>query len=176
MFKMRKETTMRTTAKTLALAGLLALAAHGAMAATTVKYIEPDKFSDVPFTPWERDDTLKQITDHFNKLGQSLPEGQDLHVDVLDIDLAGRAIPSARAGRDIRVVRGLADWPRMKLRWSVEQNGQVVKSGQDDIQDMDYQNHVHDYFDSDPLRYEKQMLDDWFKKSIGPLKDERRHR
>jgi hypothetical protein len=170
---MRKEKHMKTTTRThraLVLAGLLALAANGAMAATTVNYVQPDKFSDIPFTPWERDDTLKQITDHFNKLGQSLPAGQDLRVDVLDIDLAGREIPGARAGRDIRIMKGMADWPRMKLRWAVEQNGQVVKSGESQVQDMDYQNHVNHYFDSEPLRYEKQMLDTWFEKNIGPLR------
>jgi hypothetical protein len=165
---------MRSTTKALALAGLLALLANGAMAATTVNYIQPDKFADIPFTPWEREDTLKQITDHFNELGRSLPAGQDLRVDVLDVDLAGREIPSARAGRDIRIVRGMADWPRMTLRWSVEENGQVIKKGESQIQDMDYQNHIHDYFDSDPLRYEKQMMDDWFEKEIGPVKGRRR--
>jgi hypothetical protein len=167
---MRKEKHMKTTTTTLALAGLLALVSSSASAATTVNYVQPDKFSDVPFTPWEREDTLKQITDHFNKLGESLPPGQDLRVDVLDIDLAGREIPSARNGRDIRVMRGMADWPRMTLRYAVEQNGQVVKSGESQIQDMDYQNHMNHYFDSDPFRYEKQMLDDWFVKNIGPLR------
>lgn len=160
---------MTTTMKTLALAGLLALAAGGASAATTVNYIDPDKFSDVPFTTWEREDALKQITDHFNKLGATLPPGQDLHVDVLDVDLAGREIPNARNGRDLRIMTGRADWPRMKLRYTVEQNGQVIKHGESQIQDMDYQNHLNHYFDSDPMRYEKQMLDDWFEKNIGPL-------
>lgn len=167
---------MKTTLQTLALAGLLALAAGGASAATTVNYIQPDKFSDVPFTTWEREDTLKQLTDHFNKLGESLPPGQDLRVDVLDVDLAGRDIPSARNGRDLRIMTGRADWPRMTLRYAVEQGGQVIKSGESQIQDMDYQNHLNRYFDSDPFRYEKQMLDDWFEKNIGPVKGNRRRR
>ncbi|WP_036172474.1 DUF3016 domain-containing protein [Massilia sp. 9096] len=167
---------MKTTLETLALAGLLALAAGGAAAATTVNYIQPDKFSDIPFTPWEREDALKHITDHFNKLGESLPPGQDLRIDVLDVDLAGREIPSARNGRDLRIMTGRADWPRMKLRYAVEQGGQVIKSGESQIQDMDYQNHLNQYFDSDPFRYEKQMMDDWFVKNIGPLKDTRRRR
>lgn len=159
---------MKTRIHTLALAGLLALAANGACAATTVKYIEPDHFTDVPFTPWERDNVLQQITDHFNKLGKELPPGQDLRIDVLDIDLAGREIPT-HTGRDIRIVKGAADWPRMRLRYAVEQNGQVLRSGEAQLQDMDYQNHLSRYFDSDPLRYEKQMIDDWFEKTIGPI-------
>ena len=165
---------MKTTFKLLALTGLLALAAGSAAAATTVTYVQSDKFSDVPFTPWERDDALKQLTDHFRELGESLPPGQDLHVEVLDVDLAGREIPSVRNGRDLRIMTGRADWPRMKLRYAVEQGGQVIKSGESQIQDMDYQNHLNRYFDSDPFRYEKQMMDDWFVKNIGPLKEGRR--
>lgn len=165
---------MKTTFKPLALAGLLALAAGSAAAATTVNYIQPDRFSDIPFSSWEREDTLKQLTDHFTKLGESLPPGQDLRIDVLDVDLAGREIPSARSGRDLRIMTGRADWPRMKLRYAVEQGGQVIKSGESQIQDMNYQNHLNRYFDSDPFRYEKQMMDDWFVKNIGPLKEGRR--
>lgn len=160
---------MKTSISTLALAGLLALAAAGASAATTVNYIKPEHFSDLPFDPWERDNVLQQITDHFNELGKQLPEGQDLHIDVLDIDLAGREYPNAHQGRNIRIMKGTADWPRMELRYSVEQNGQVIKSGEARLQDMDYQNHLNRYFDSDPLRYEKQMIDDWFEKTIGPI-------
>jgi hypothetical protein len=160
---------MKTSMTNWALAGLLALAASGASAATTVNYVEPDHFSDVPFTPWERDNVLQQITDHFIKLGKELPPDQDLRIDVLDVDLAGREIPNARNGRDIRIVKGAADWPRMQLRYAVEQNGQVIKSGEAQIQDMNYQNHLNRYFDSDPLRYEKQMIDDWFEKTIGPI-------
>ena len=160
---------MKSLMQKMALAGMFALAAGSAGAAVTVSYVAPDKFTDLPFVPWEREETLKQLTDHFTKLGNSLPPGQDLRVEVLDVDLAGRAIPSVRAGRDIRVMRGQADWPRMQLRFSLEQNGQVLKSGEAQLSDMNYLDHHTRYFDSEPLRYEKQMIDDWFEKTIGPL-------
>lgn len=158
----------------LALAGLFALVAGSASAATTVTYIQPEKFTDVPFVPWDREDTLKQLTEHFVKLGNSLPQGQDLRVEVTDIDLAGRLIPSVRAGRDLRVMTGRADWPRIELRYSLEQNGQVIKSGEARLTDMNYLDHSVRYFDTEPLRYEKQMIDDWFQKTIGPLPRSRR--
>jgi len=160
---------MTSIMQKMALAGLFALAAGSAGAGVTVTYVEPDRFSDVPFPTWEREDTLKELTEHFTKLGNSLPPGQDLRVEVLDVDLAGRAIPNARMGRDIRVLRGQADWPRMTLRFSLEQNGQVLKSGEAQLSDMNYLAHTTRYFDSEPLRYEKQMIDDWFEKTIGPL-------
>jgi hypothetical protein len=52
----------------------------------------------------------------------------------------------------------------------VEQNGQVIKSGEAKLQDMNYQQTFSHYFDSEPLRYEKQMIDDWFDKTIAPVR------
>ncbi len=165
---------MKSLMHKVALAGLLALAAGSAGAAVSVTYIKPDKFIDLPFVPWEREDTLKQLTEHFNRIGSALPPGQDLRIEVLDIDLAGREIPNARAGRDLRILRGQADWPRMDLRYSLEQNGQVIKSGEAKLSDMNYLNHANRYFDSEPLRYEKAMIDDWYEKTIGPLPERSR--
>jgi hypothetical protein len=160
---------MKSRMQKMALAGLFGLAAGSAGAAVTVTYVQPERFTDIPFVTWEREDTLKALSEHFTKLGNSLPPGQDLRIEVLDVDLAGRAIPNARLGRDIRVLRGRADFPRITLRFSLEQNGQVLKSGEAQLSDMSYLDHVNRYFDGEPLRYEKQMIDDWFEKTIGPL-------
>jgi hypothetical protein len=160
---------MKSLIHKMALAGLIALVAGGAGAAVTVTYVQPENFSDVPFITWERDDTLKALTEHFTWLGNSLPPGQDLRIEVTDVDLAGHVTPGARMGRDLRILRGRADWPRMTLRYSVEQNGQVLKSGEAQLADMSYLDHVNRYFDGEPLRYEKQMIDEWFEKTIGPV-------
>ena len=165
---------MKSLMHKMALAGLFALAAGSAGATVTVTYVQPDRFSDVPFVTADREDTLKTLSDHFTWLGSSLPPGQDLRIEVLDIDLAGRLIPNARMGRDLRVLRGQADWPRIDLRYSLEQNGQVLKSGEAQLSDMNYLNHTNRYFDGEALRYEKSMIDDWFEKTIGPLPRNRR--
>jgi hypothetical protein len=160
---------MKSFMKTLAVSGLLALAASGAQAAVSVVFNETQRYSDVPFPTADRREVLGQIEDHFKKLGQYLPPGQDLNIEVLDIDLAGREVPNFRAGRDLRVINGRADWPRMQVRYSLQQDGQVVKSGEAQLQDMNYQYTANRYFDSEPLRYEKQMIDDWFGKNIAPI-------
>jgi hypothetical protein len=164
---------MKSFMQTMALAGLLALAAGSAAAAVTVSYIKPETFHDLPFATWERDDMLQQVTDHFTKLGESLQPGQDLRIEVTDFDPAGRIFPNARSGRDLRVLTGSADWPRMDLHYTLEQNGQVIKSGDARMADMNYQQSFNQYFDSDPLRYEKRMIDTWFTKEIGPIKSRR---
>ncbi|WP_296952096.1 DUF3016 domain-containing protein [uncultured Massilia sp.] len=153
----------------VALAGLLALVAGSASAAVSVTYVKPETFHDLPFATWERDEMLQQISDHFTKLGQSLPAGQDLRIEVTDFDPAGRLIPNARMGRDLRVLSGSADWPRMDLRYTLEQDGKVIKSGEAKLADMNYQQTFNRYFDSEPLRYEKQMIDTWFDKTIAPI-------
>jgi hypothetical protein len=160
---------MKAILHRLALAGVFALAAGSAGAAVTVSYVAPEKYADVPRDSTARDSMMNDLTDHFTWLGTALPPGQDLRIDVLDIDLAGREEPSARVVRDVRVMRGGADWPRMRLRFSVEQNGQVLKSGEAQLSDMDYMAKVNRYGEEEPQRYEKQMIDRWFEKNIAPL-------
>lgn len=154
--------------------GLLAFGAGAASAAVNVTYVHPEKFYDLPFSPWERDEMLDDLTAHFQELSKSLPQGQDLRIEVTDFDPAGRIIPNARAGRDLRVLTGRADWPRMELRYSLEQNGQVIKSGTAKLSDMNYQQTSIRYSDNVPLRYEKKMIDDWFDKTIAPIEHKRR--
>jgi hypothetical protein len=150
----------------LAFAGVCLLSAGTALAGVTVNYIEPDKFADLPFTPWEREDVLKGLTEHFEKLGKQLPPDQNLTVDVLDVDLAGRSEPGRRSGRDIRVLRGGADWPHMRLHYTLESGGSIIASGNAELSDMMYLQRMNRYPDGEPLRFEKQMIDEWFNKTI----------
>ena len=159
---------MKIVIRHLAAAGLLALAAGSAFAGVTVNYIEPDRFTDVPFTPWEREETLKSLTEHFAKLGAELPPGQNLRIDIKDIDLAGREYPG-RGGRDLRVVRSNGpDWPRIDLHYTVEQDGRVLRSGDAQLRDMAFMDRINRAGDSDALRFEKRMIDDWFYQEVMP--------
>ncbi len=144
----------------------LAFATGNASAVVTVTFTQPDGYVDMPFASWDREQVMKDLRTHFEKLGTQLPTGQDLKVEVLDIDLAGQMEPMARAGREIRVLKGRADWPAMQLRYSVEAQGKVLKGGEARVTDMAYLNHTYSnrYASNEPLKYEKVMLDDWFKK------------
>jgi hypothetical protein len=131
-----------------------------------VNYVQPERFSDLPFASWDREAVLKDLTEHFAKLGAQLPPGQNLRVDVLDVDLAGREYPG-RGPRDLRIVKNI-DVPRIDLRFAIEQNGQVLRSGEAQLRDMSFMDRVSRYTDSDSLRYEKRMIEDWFYSSIQP--------
>jgi hypothetical protein len=160
---------MNLVNRQLALAGLMLVSAGAATAAVDVKYIEPEKFADVPFVRWQREQALDDIAAHFNKLGKALPPGQDVSIEVLDIDMAGRESPNEH----IRVLRGGADWPRMHLRYTLTRDGQVLRSGEAQLSDISYHDHISNYASDERLHYEKQMIDEWWQKTIGPSRPAR---
>ena len=141
----------------------LVLGAGSANASVTVDFTQPDRYVDMPFAPWDKDRVMKELQAHFNKLGGQLPTGQDLKVEVVDIDLAGRIEPNLRFGHDIRVMKGRADWPAIELRYSIESQGKVLRSGDVRVDDKSYLDHINRYSANESLRYEKRMLDEWFK-------------
>lgn len=144
-------------------AAALAFWAANAAATVTVTFTQPEGYVDMPFAPWDKERVMKDLQSHFEKLGAKLPLGQDLKVEVLDIDLAGRIEPQLRFGHDIRILKGRADWPAIQLRYSIESQGKVLRSGDARVDDKSYLDHVNRYSANESLRYEKRMLDDWFK-------------
>lgn len=158
---------LRTPLAAAALAGLAALASGSALAGASVTYVDADKFPDMPFSPVDRDRVLEELSSHFTELGKLLPPGQELKVEVTDLDLAGRIDFARRGGNEIRVMRGMADWPRMELRYRLEEGGKVLRSGEAKLSDMNYMDHARLATANEPLRYEKQMVDDWFSKTFG---------
>lgn len=151
----------------ITLAALAMLGSGGAWAGASVSYVEPDKFVDLPFSPIDRERVLKDLSDHFAELGKLLPAGQELTVEVTDLDLAGRIDHTRRSGNEIRVLRGGADWPRMELRYSLVQDGKVLKSGDAKLADMTYMDHARMISSNESLRFEKQMVDEWFAKTFS---------
>lgn len=158
---------MNPLIKRAALAGMFLLAAGSASAGATVTFAEPEQFTDVPTSFWERERVLKHLTTHFDALAAKLPAGQELSVEVLDLDLAGRTWPGRTlAAHDLRILHGGADWPHIKFRYTITQGGSVLKSGEENLSNMSYLHRMNRYVSSDLLRYEKQMLDDWFKENV----------
>ncbi len=144
-----------------AAAGLLA--AHAGWAATSVAYVEPERFVDAGRSASERERTLKELSAHLEKLGRALAPEQALKIEITDLDLAGRLEPNRRGADDIRLLRGGADWPHIHLRYALSGPGGVIGGGEQDLSNMNYLSRINRYDSSDSLRYEKQMLDDWFK-------------
>jgi hypothetical protein len=147
-----------------ALAAALLLPAFGTFAAATVTYVNPEKMTDVPRFPSDRESMEITFREHLDKLSQRLPAGQQLVVEFLDIDLAGDVFPRVPV-QDIRVLKGRADWPRMHLRYRIEQGGTVLRSGERELADPNYLMNSSRH-NGELYQHEKDMLDDWFRKEI----------
>jgi hypothetical protein len=148
------------------LAAMTLLACSGAWAGVQVNFEQPDNYTDVPFSTRDREVVLNGLADHFQFLGKSLRPGQELKIEVTDVDLAGREDVTRRGAFAIRVMDGRTDWPRMRLRYTLEQNGKVIASGNAYLSDMSYLQRIGRYSSSDSLRFEKQMIDDWFRNTF----------
>ena len=147
-----------------AVIAMLALTASAASAAVTVTYVNTEKMTDVPRFETDRKSMEINLREFFEELAPKLPAGQDLKVEILDIDLAGDVFPRVPI-RDVRVTKGSYDFPRIHLRYSIEQDGKVLRSGERELADRNYQLNVNSYR-NEMYNYEKQMLSDWFKKDV----------
>jgi len=138
----------------------LALAAN---AGVTVTFIEPDKYTDVGrySRSTNSEQVQKDLEAHLVKLGQRMPANQNLAIEVLDIDLAGEDRFHYGGGTDVRVQRGRADWPSMRLRYTLERDGRK-ETKEARLSDMNYQERVRPISSTETLPYEKRMLTDWF--------------
>lgn len=158
----------------LAGACLLAGTSSASAASTNLalSFIHPENFTDAGYSsslPNEREraELLHELEQHLQQLvDRSLPPGETLRIEVLDIDLAGRFEPFRfRAGTDVRVLRDIT-WPRIALRYALNRGDQLITSAEELLTDMNYLRASNRYPRDDRLRYEKAMLDDWFAQRI----------
>ena len=156
---------MRVHTRNFLLACLTAAAATPVVAGVAeLSFVDSARFADTGSTPWERQANLNTLTSHLQVLAKHhLGANQVLKIEVLNVDLAGEPQPSRRAGRDLRIVRGKADWPRIQLRYTLEAAGKPLLSGEETVADMDYSHGLQSDRYTEPLRYEKRMLEHWFK-------------
>jgi len=144
---------------------ILLASAAGAQAAGTVQvsFVHPEKFADVRDSALRAEDNLANLQRHLEQIGaRYTPDGQTLKIEVLDVDLAGEPRRGARPN-DLRVLRGRADWPRIELRYTLEAPGAAPRTGQAKVADMAYLERTPVYHSTEPLPYERRMLEDWFK-------------
>jgi hypothetical protein len=111
-------------------------------------------------------DAKGAISAHLQRLGaRYLGSGATLTVTVLDLDLAGQDLSTMGPSR-LRVYNG-ATPPKIRLRYRLERNHKVVAAGEDSLSDQSYQSRPDVARSSDVLRYEKAMLDDWFREKFA---------
>lgn len=154
---MRKATSPITLAL---LAAWLACATVPAWAAghVDVSWVKPEDYADAGRSVVDRERTLGTLGDYMQRWARKLPDGQTLKIEVLDVNLAGEMEPFA--WNQVRVVRGTADWPQMKLRYTLKtDDGRTLQGGEANLADMNYRMSES----GTELGFEKRMLDKWFK-------------
>jgi hypothetical protein len=147
-----------------AIAMLSLTVSASASAAATVTYVNQDKMTDVPRDKRDRESMEATLLEHFNKLAAQLPAGQNLKVEILDIDLAGEVFPRV-AVQNVRVFKDRSDRAEIHLRYRIEQDGKVVSSGERHLTDASYLTGASHYR-NEIYAHEKQLLDDWFRKEV----------
>ena len=146
-----------------------------AQATVTVTYVDPEKFSEArEYGQQDRyndADYLKVLKSHLIKRAtKMLPPGDRLDVTITDIKLAGGFEPWH--GPNFRNVRFMKDVypPRIDLTFKlIGSNGKVLREGSRKLRNLGYlQSGLTLPGNSDPLRYDKGLLDSWLRK--GPEK------
>jgi len=147
---------------------LLLLAAPQAAGATRVAvvYAAPERYTDAGRRVAggaEQARVQAALSAHFAWLGaRYLAPGRRLTVTVTDIDLAGRLEPWRPQAFDLRVLREIT-WPRIRLAFRLFDGEREILAGDDTIADLAYLRATSGYRASDPLVYEKRMLERWFR-------------
>jgi hypothetical protein len=108
-----------------------------------------------------REVTLKTIREQLLRLGERyLAPGQTLEIEVLDIDLAGE-LEWWHGPYNIRYLRSVT-WPMIKLRYTLKDGGQTIRSGEETVTDPSYQMNVITRA-GEIMPHEKEMLARWFR-------------
>jgi len=147
-----------------------ALQANGPV---SVKWDDPAKFTEIRQSSnrfeAERGDWVQQLARYLQTTAaKPLQPGQTLDVTLVDIKRAGDYEPwHGPRGRDIRIMRDIYP-PRISLQYTLKDaSGRIVSEGDARLSDTGYLHNLGLKSDSDPLRYEKRLIDDWVKRQLA---------
>ena len=158
-----KRLSMPLLVASLVLAALLPVQAR---AGAEVTFVRPERFMDLGDSDRDRESTMALIASHIKQQTQRYAPGDDLAIEFTDIDLAGVIEPVGPRMERMRVLRSIT-WPRLEFRYVVSRGGEQTLQGEARLSDMSYQDHVFGHMNTDPIRFEKQLIDDWFKRTFA---------
>lgn len=143
------------------------LAALPAMASVVVSFPGSERYTDIGPKGIAAEEKLAELQRHLQHLGDRyLSPQQTLRIDVLDIQLGG----TRNVGRDdIRVQRGRADWPVIRVRYTLETPGRAPQSGEETLSDTTFVFVPDKTKETQALYYEKRMLEGWFKERFAQV-------
>lgn len=142
--------------------------------AVSVTYAHPEQFTEMRTSPASQRSDIKDYLDLLKRYiakrtARVLSPGQHLSIVVTDVAFAGHYEPWTGApGGWMRVVRRTFP-PRIDLHFTLKDaGGKVLKEGTRKLTNAGFMDgpSLHD---SDPLRYEKELIDRWLRKGMNGL-------
>lgn len=137
-----------------------------------VQWSDPAKFTEIRHSHnrWvaSRGDWVRDLAEYLRKRApEHLPLGSRLEVTITDIDRAGSFEPWRGIQADsIRFMRDIYP-PRIDLTFTLTgTDGNVLAQGTRELADLGYLMGSTRLGDTDPLRYDKQLIDDWLRKEF----------
>lgn len=137
-----------------------------------VRWTDPATFSELRYSRnrWEaqRGDWVHDLADYLQqRASKQLAPGQRMDVELTDIKRAGDYEGwHGPQWNDVRVMRDIYP-PRITLNFTLYgADGQVLEQGERKLLDSSYLMNNSIGLNTDPLRYEKRMLDDWLRRQF----------
>jgi hypothetical protein len=166
-------------------AGMLAVAASTALATVEdksparvqVTWAPAEQLTEVKDNPirrgWMRtEEWQKSLSDRLRKRADGLlPAGQRLEVSIDDLHLAGSFEPWRRTSLDeARILKDIYP-PWMNLHYKlIASDGSTIRESAAKLRDSAYLQRAVPFNESDPLRYDKRMIDEWLWREFGRAK------
>lgn len=137
----------------------------------SVEWTDPAEFSELRFSQnrWEsqQGDWVTTLARYLQERAATrLPAGQRMDVTITDIKRAGSFEPwHGINAAHVRVMRDIYP-PRMTLEVRItDASGQIVSEGERNLVDTSFLMNSRP-MDTDPLRHEKDMIDDWLRREL----------
>ncbi len=158
---------------------ILALSAFGLMnqvnaAEVEVKWNDPKKFIDIEAIS-DRQERFEQrvmenLSAYFAEQGATLPAANKLHIQVLDLDIAGRVEPTfGRVGMRVQRILDDISYPMIKFTYSYQNaEGEELQAGEERLKDLGQLTSRRTIQKSsrDSLYFEKELIKKWFKETF----------
>jgi len=145
--------------------------AFSSHAAFTVRFDHPENYNDLSLsgssTPGIQDELMKQLEAYFKVLANRyLSKDESMEIVVLDIDMAGGYEPWQTPNlTNTRIMRDVYP-PKFSLQyiWR-DPSGKIKADQQETVSDLNYLMLIDSkqFQTNDRLRYEKAMLERWFR-------------
>lgn len=138
-----------------------------------VRWTDPAQFTDIRYSgnrfEAARGNWVMQLAEHLQERAlKELPAGERLEVEITDIRRAGAYEPWAGPSmQNVRIMRDVYT-PRIELTFQrLAPDGTVLAEGERKLVDGAYLMRSSPLGNSDPLRYEKTMIDRWLRNELA---------